>query len=89
MSFFKTISLILLVGFLLSFPVYVLADDETQDSGESASDTQSIRYSAEEFDALPDELKVAVYYNSPEKLPENFKPEQYWDVFHPEQTENE
>jgi len=45
------------------------------------------RYTMEEFMLLTDEAKIDIYYNWPKRLPENFTPDLFMKLFHPELVE--
>lgn len=41
------------------------------------------------FDELSDQEKKNIYMNYPEQLPNNFDPQQYWNIIHSEDDVNE
>ena len=53
---------------------------------EMTEPTPEPRYTGLEFSNLTDEEKRDVYFNFPWLLPENFDPDEYMDIFHPQSS---
>jgi hypothetical protein len=87
MNLIKVISCLLLIACIIWLPASAVAQDEpvedpAMEATETANDTEDGRYTTEQFDALSDDEKRDIYFNSPELLPDNFEPAQYLDVLH-------
>lgn len=73
---------------LILTPMEIMADDPPLDPVVEESqpiDTEDEKYTLEEFDGLSDDEKRDIYFNSPQLLPQDFNPADYWDVIHEEQ----
>jgi len=69
-------------------PVYEDTADEDpavfSQETESTEPGSDLQLTDEEFANLSDEDKIYVYFNFPQLLPENFDPDPYMYLFHPE-----
>jgi hypothetical protein len=84
----KVLFSLLVLTSLFWVPVNVVAqDDPPEDPAIEDIETavaEDNRYTAEEFDSLSGDDKRDVYYNSPQLLPDNFQPAEYWHVLYPD-----
>ena len=78
-----TASLLLFLGFFL-LPSPVSAEDASSAIDDDPMYEQVQKHTREEFDALSDEEKRAVYFDRSELLPDDFDPTRYWDILHGE-----
>jgi hypothetical protein len=90
-------SFIFFLFFTISFLGYCNDDDDVNnppvadeeplgslDLEEMTESTSDTRYTDEEFATLSDKEKKDIYFNFPQMLPENFNPDAYMHIFHPE-----
>lgn len=83
MNVVKILRGVFLVFTIFMFPASLLANDPaaitvTDENIQSQILTQTA------FDELSDQEKKNIYINHPEQLPNNFDPQQYWNIIHPE-----